>query len=284
MPDMFSTISQDWGSGTFSWGIASTESIDSDGEKVIIPDEVLGKLTQKPYNKVFHSHQHSDIASGMIVFAGKINGTPIIVERRNENHPMYSSLLGSIKNGYVDSYSIGGNAREKIVNGKKVREVYELKEVSTTSLPANPEALIGGIFTLKALKSGSYIYKQEKMEENKMSESEINARIDALTKGMDGMVSKVEETMKLMQGAMEMMNKMKEDMGNKQAGAQAITQSTEVEGLKKQVEELEKKLKLPVGRQSEITDNRNDAINKTQELRFDVYKKMFQPGFRGQVI
>lgn len=284
MPEMFSTISQDWDKGTYTWGVASTETIDSDGEKVVIPEEVLGKLTQKPYNKVFHSHQHSDIASGMVVYAGKINGTPIIVEKMNEDHPSFQNYLGSIKNGFIDSYSIGGNAKEKTVNGKTVREVYELKEVSRTSLPANPEALIGGMFTLKTLKSGSYIYKQEKMEGNNMSEQEMNTRIDTLAKGMEDISSKFTEAMKNMQVMMETMSK-------SQAGAQAITPSVsdvknlEVEDLKKQLEEVKKSLKLPIGRQSEITDNKQDtSINKSLELRQEVYKKMFERGFRGQVI
>ena len=282
LPEMFSSVSQDWDKGTYTWGVASTEKIDSDGETVVIPEDVLKKLTEKPYNKVFHSHQHSDIASGMIVFAGKINGTPIIVEKMNEDHPSFQNYLGSIKNGFIDSYSIGGNAREKTVNGKKVREVYELKEVSRTSLPANPEALIGGMFTLKTLKSGSYIYKQEKTEDNNMTESEINARIDILTKGMEDMSTKFGEAMKNMQIMMETMNKA-------QAGAQALplndTKNAEIESLKKQVEELSKTLKLPIGRQSEITDNRNESIMKGyNELRFDMYKNMFKDGFQGSVI
>ena len=175
--------------GVYSYGTASADSIDADGEKVIIDEPILKKLTDAPYNKIFISHDRMDIASGIIKYAGRhpsFNNEAIILERINEHHPLFHNIVGSIQNHNLDSYSVAGEATKEYGfdsnSGKmtSIRKVKELREVSRTSCPSNPEAAIKGLFFVKTQKGG-YTYTQEEID----MEKELQEKFDSIEKSLN---------------------------------------------------------------------------------------------------
>jgi cation transport regulator len=202
IPEIFKNL--DLESGVYSYGVASTIDVDSQGERVIVPDDVMGSLTKPPYNKVFISHQNMDIASGVIKFAGRapeLNNEFVILERINEFHPNFQSIVGSIQNGNLDSYSVAGDAEVDYdyASGQKIRKVTSLKEVSRTSYPANPHAGIQGMFFIKTAKGGyAYETEHESMIKAAMAndteenmEDTLKTTIEAMQKSMVELTEKV---------------------------------------------------------------------------------------------
>ena len=171
-------------SGVYSWGRASTPKVDSDGEKVIIPDEVIEAMTNSAYNKIFHSHDHQDISTGTLKFLGRVpqlKDELILVERMNEYHPAFKNYAGSIKNGNITHYSVGGDATISYdpSDGSRVRTVKRLNEISRTSYPGNDDANISGMFFVKS-KQGGYAYKTNGV--NEMEIEEIMKKLEELEK------------------------------------------------------------------------------------------------------
>jgi len=192
--------------GIYSYGVASTDEIDTEGERVIIADDLINGLIKPPYNKIFMSHDHEDIASGVIKFAGRIpdmNNDFYIVERINEAHPMFKNIIGSMANGNLDSYSVSGNApREVGSNGEMIRRVIDLKEVSRTSYPGNASSGIQGMFFVKT-KQGGYSFNKN-LEVKQMNEEELKSFVtEAIQKALTPIAEKI--------GALEVFKKDLED-------------------------------------------------------------------------
>lgn len=193
MPKIFKDLNLD--PGIYSWGVASTEDVDTEGEKVIISDRVISDLTKAPYNKVFMSHDSRDIASGIIKFAGRMEAMDnqfIILEQINESHPKFKNIVGSIANNALDAYSVSGEATvevdfDKATNKQvKIRKVNVLREVSRTSFPANPEAGIEGLFFVKTKNGGYAIEEDPEMEKDIIKALEgFKESLDNLTGRMD---------------------------------------------------------------------------------------------------
>jgi len=180
--------------GIYSYGIASTDEIDIEGERVIIQDNLINGLTNPPYNKIFLSHDHEAIASGVIKFAGRIpemDNEFYIVERINEAHPMFKNIVGSMANGNLDSYSVCGRASDWEIgkDGEKIRRVSELTEVSRTSYPGNAGAGIQGTFFVKTKQGGYSINKN--LEVNQMNDELKSFVTEAIEKAISPILEKI---------------------------------------------------------------------------------------------
>lgn len=130
-------------------GYASASVKDLDGE--IISEEALQsvarKLPKPPYNKIFLNHQIRDIPIAKIVDAqvrevgGKTKLWIKIV--LNKAHPQFEAVYKSLKEGFLDAFSIGFQALE--VDGNVIKKLRIL-EVSLVGVPANPEAVVEEVY------------------------------------------------------------------------------------------------------------------------------------------
>lgn len=169
IPDQYKDMNLD--PGIYTHGDVSLQTEDSEGDTVVISDEVLAELTGAS-NKVFNAHKHNDMASGVIKHVGKDGTTSTMLERMNEFHPEFENSVGSVHNKSVDSYSIDGKAIPSIgSDGGIVRTMTKLNEVSRLSFPAHPDAKIKGMFLVKTAKGGFQTRKEVFNMENELKEA-----------------------------------------------------------------------------------------------------------------
>ncbi|AGK61495.1 Phage head maturation protease [Archaeoglobus sulfaticallidus PM70-1] len=141
----------------FVEGYASAAVEDLDGE--IISEEALQKvakeLTEEPYNKVFLDHApmkfnanfEEKLPIGRIIEAeakeveGKLKLWMKLV--LNKAHPYFEVVYKSIKEGFLNAFSIGFQVLQR-----KGRVITDLKvlEVSLVGIPANPEAVVEEVY------------------------------------------------------------------------------------------------------------------------------------------
>jgi len=193
-------------SGVYAYGVASTEQVDDDGDKVVIPDDILKDLQDAPRNKMFVNHNGSEpgtISAGTVEFSGRIpevfGEDAVVVTKFNEAHPNFKEHLGSVSNGNLDSYTVGGSndISFEVEDGKtvKVRTATELNEVSLTSFPANTGAGIEGMFFVKCKKGGLFVQEEGimKTEELEKTLKEFGERLDSLEGFKKNLEEKKEE-------------------------------------------------------------------------------------------
>ncbi|RLI77989.1 phage prohead protein [Archaeoglobales archaeon] len=138
-------------------GYASAAVEDLEGE--IISEEALQKvakeLTKEPYNKVFLDHApmkfnanfEEKLPIGKIVEAatreveGKLKLWMKLI--MNKAHPYFEVVYKSIKEGFLNAFSIGFQVLQR-----KGRVITDLKilEVSLVGIPANPEAIVEEVY------------------------------------------------------------------------------------------------------------------------------------------
>ncbi|WP_456478132.1 HK97 family phage prohead protease [Geoglobus ahangari] len=130
-------------------GYASAAVKDLDDE--IITEEALKtaaeELKQEPYNKIFLNHKYDDIPIGKIVDAAVKTVDEVkklwIRVVLNKAHPMFETVYRSLKDGFLDAFSIGFKALERA--GNKIRRL-KILEVSLVGIPANPEATVDTVY------------------------------------------------------------------------------------------------------------------------------------------
>ena len=126
-------------------GYASAAVKDLDGD--IITEEALRQaakeLTQEPYNKVFINHNHTDIPIGKVVAADVRDGKLWIRVMLNKAHPLFETIHESMKNGFLDAFSIGFKALER--KGDRITRI-KILEVSLVGIPANPKAVVEEVY------------------------------------------------------------------------------------------------------------------------------------------
>ncbi len=129
----------------FVEGYASANVKDLDGD--IITEEALQQaakeLTQEPYNKVFINHDIRDIPIGKIVAAEVRDGKLWVRLMLNKAHPQFETIYNSLKDGFLDAFSIGFRVLER--RGNKITRL-KILEVSIVGVPANPEAVVENVY------------------------------------------------------------------------------------------------------------------------------------------
>ncbi len=113
----------------------------------VITEEALKdaakELTREPYNKVFLNHKHDDIPIGKIIEAEVRNGKLWVKLMLNKAHPMFETVYRSLKDGFLDAFSIGFKTLEK--QGNRITKL-KIVEVSLVGIPANPEAVVENVY------------------------------------------------------------------------------------------------------------------------------------------
>ncbi len=130
-------------------GYASAAVKDLDDE--VITDEALQiaaeELKQEPYNKVFVNHDYRDIPIGKIIDAAvkTVDGVKKLWIKLvlNKAHPNFETVYKSLKDGFLDAFSIGFKVLERA--GNKIKRL-KILEVSLVGIPANPEAIVDTVY------------------------------------------------------------------------------------------------------------------------------------------
>ena len=139
-------------------GYASSSVKDLEGET--ITEEALKlaarELTKEPYNKLFINHaplrSDSDVVDklpiGKVIDASVINGKLWIKAILNKAHPRFEMIYRSIRDGFLNAFSIGFKVLKKV--GKQIKRL-KILEISLVSVPTNPQATITDVYE-KSLK------------------------------------------------------------------------------------------------------------------------------------
>ena len=90
----------------------------------------------------------------------------------NKAHPEFETVYKSLKDGFLDAFSIGFKAIER--KGSKITRL-KILEISLVGVPANPEAVIEEVY--EKMKKGK-ISDEEMLEEDKL-EDEIEEKCKA---------------------------------------------------------------------------------------------------------
>lgn len=113
----------------------------------VITEEALKEaakdLTREPYNKVFLNHKYDDIPIGKIIETEVRNGKLWVKLMLNKAHPMFETVYRSLKDGFLDAFSIGFKVLEK--RGNRITKL-KIVEVSLVGIPANPEAVVEAVY------------------------------------------------------------------------------------------------------------------------------------------
>lgn len=149
-------------------GFASSTSEDLQGEVISYEalSNIANEIVKEPYNKVFVNHKIEDIPIGKVVEAKLVDGKLLVKIMLNKDHPMFEAIYKSVKNGFLNTLSIGFNVVTK--EGNVIKEA-KVMEVSLVSIPANPDAKILAVYE-KQLKFKGYVpshpWKYDKDEES----------------------------------------------------------------------------------------------------------------------
>jgi HK97 family phage prohead protease len=126
----------------------------------IITEEALQQaaedIVNPPYNKVFIGHApliksdfdiEDEIPIGKVVDASVREDSGIlklwIKVMLNKAHPYFDLIYESLKNGFLDAFSIGFKVLER--KGNKIKKL-QILEVSLVGIPSNPEAVVEDVY------------------------------------------------------------------------------------------------------------------------------------------
>lgn len=168
----------------------------------------------------------------------------------NKHAPNFKAIWGSIKDGFLDAFSIAFKAitaEEEIVNGVKARilKKIDLLNVALTGNPINPECKMQAVF----MKSVESMKKGDKMveEKDKTGSETTDPKVKTEVKN-DGETSKGKKEAE--SGKEASKEAKKEDEEEKKSldklKANLETKDKEAEAKDKEIAELKAKLKAPV--------------------------------------
>jgi len=154
-------------------GYISTK--DKDLLNDVVTDEALSGMLKQLHLKsikldveheAWRENNPSILPIGKIVEAHKDDKGIFVKAVINTDHNRFKEVWGSIKNGFLDAFSIAYKAKDytyKLIDGVKTRilDGIELLNIALTGNPVNPEATMTNVF-MKSLNN----YK----EENRMTE------------------------------------------------------------------------------------------------------------------
>ena len=266
IPAIFKDIPLD--NGVYIWGYASNEDLDRQGERIkYASDEVPKMLETAPHNKLMLEHDKTGANTGMapvgkIVFSRKVpemGNQHILLSKVNNHHPLYPNILGSVKDGFIDSFSVSGNAsRDHQYNSQTqkneiIRTVHNLTETSLTSSPANEGAGIVDMFIVKNMGSSEF-FKSLKgyggveipfKEENKMDTKDFVpvADFNALKSDVGNINKKLDTFLKSQEGFMEELKKAVSEDSEDDNITKKTNDNSEKDSVEKMVnDKVEKKL------------------------------------------
>jgi HK97 family phage prohead protease len=194
---------------------------------------------------------------GKIIEAKKDERGIFIKAELNASHSRFKEIVGSIKNGFLDAFSIAYKATDyvyKTIDGVKSRLLngINLLNVALTGNPVNEHCKIAEVFTksLEDMKMSEEENKkpeqdtpkedkpeQEKEVEEKSKMTELKSQIEAKDKEITEMKSKIEETEK----ELEKKSKELEEKSKSENSLKEKIEKTEAE-----IKSLKKELDNPV--------------------------------------
>lgn len=133
---LFGTISKvtDQADGTvLVEGIASTETVDSQGEIVKASAMAAALPDYMKFGNVREMHQA--IAAGKAVACSVVDGVTHLTA-----HVVDAGSVAKVKAGVLQGFSIGGTVKSRSKDNLKVIDGLDLNEISLVDRPANPDA------------------------------------------------------------------------------------------------------------------------------------------------
>src|ERR1039458_9776004 len=163
-------------------GIASTESVDHDGE--IVTADAMRKALPSYLQSGTVREMHQPIAAGCPISAhvdddGRTHFTAKIVD---------TGTIAKIKANVLKGFSIGGKSLKKA--GNKITELL-LRDISVVDLPNNPETVFNIVKFEKPFEQ-KLEPKEPKIEPNHSMTPEELQKMDTLTKTVETLSDKVE--------------------------------------------------------------------------------------------
>ena len=133
-----------------------------------------GKLMSTPQNK---------IPIGKIISAKRDSKGIFIKAELNDAHPFFKTVWKSIKNEFIDAFSIGYkvvNSIKKIIDNKEMRllDNIQLLNVALTGTPVNPNCRMTDVFTksLKSITEGKMTATEEEIKPQEEAQPEAEAK------------------------------------------------------------------------------------------------------------
>jgi HK97 family phage prohead protease len=134
-------------------GYASSAIEDIHGERLSREAIRLAasEITKEPYNKLFLNHAPlrrdataiEKIPIGRIIYARPEGEKLWIQAVLNSSHPLFETVSQSIKNGFLNAFSMGFRVLKRV--GKLVMRIQPL-EVSLVGVPVNPQAVVTDVY------------------------------------------------------------------------------------------------------------------------------------------
>ena len=233
----------DDGSLTVS-GIASTESVDAQGESVSA-DAIRAAIskymepTPLGFPKGSIREMHKGIASGVPISIGVDDeGKTTVVAKILDK-----DTIAKIKSGVLKGFSIGGSVLKKV--GNKVTEIL-LKEISLVDIPCNPESYITIVkFSApdehckdkQCKEHEENEEEKKKSEKTKLMEQKALEKLESVAAAQDSLVKTVADLVKTVESlakAAPTIEKVQADLGDLQKRA-TETQKALVEADKKYI-------------------------------------------------
>jgi hypothetical protein len=202
-------------------GIASTESVDADGE--IVTADAMRKALPSYLQSGTVREMHQPIAAGCPISAhvdddGRTHFTAKIVD---------VGTIAKIKSNVLKGFSIGGKSIAKV--GNKITEIL-LRDISVVDIPNNPES----VFSIIKFEKPEEKHKTDcdcadckKTKTEKFMSDELIQKVDTLTATVEALAKTVETLSKVAPVAPPDLTKVLTDIGDLQKFAAGATQAVE---------------------------------------------------------
>lgn len=202
-------------------GIASTESVDADGE--IVTADAMRKALPSYLQTGTVREMHQPIAAGCPISAhvdddGRTHFTAKIVD---------VGTIAKIKSNVLKGFSIGGKSITKV--GNKITEIL-LRDISVVDIPNNPES----VFSIIKFEKPEEKHKTDcdcadckKTKTEKFMSDELIQKVDTLTATVEALAKTVETLSKVAPVAPPDLTKVLTDIGDLQKFAAGATQAVE---------------------------------------------------------
>jgi hypothetical protein len=151
-------------------GIASTESVDSDGEVITAAAMAAALPGFFKHGTGALREMHQPIAAGVVDEAEVVGGATRIVATVVDAEAVKKVLLGVFK-----GFSVGGRVKARDAKNRKVITAITLAEISLVDRPSNPDAV------LSIFKADSVDAKHRAAKKPTVSREAINTLMAAMS-------------------------------------------------------------------------------------------------------